>query len=49
MPFLSGLRKEKIDQITLETLKSWRCKPAIDPEGKSVPVRIPFEVTFRIY
>ena len=38
-----------LDDSVITTLKTWRCKPAIGPGGKPVPVSVPFEVTFRLY
>jgi hypothetical protein len=30
-------------------MRTWRCKPVTGPNGKPVPVLVPFEVTFRLY
>jgi protein TonB len=38
-----------LDDNTLQTLKTWRCKPATGPSGKPVPVIVTFEVNFRLY
>lgn len=38
-----------LDDNTIQTLKTWRCKPALGPNGKPVPVIVPFEVNFRLY
>jgi protein TonB len=38
-----------LDDSVITTLKTWRCKPAIGPGGRPVPVSVPFEVTFRLY
>jgi len=38
-----------LDETTMNTLRTWRCKPANGPNGKPVPVQVPFEVTFRLY
>ncbi len=38
-----------LDENTLQTLKTWRCKPATGPGGKPVPVIVTFEVNFRLY
>ena len=51
---LSNLRVIKspglgLDENTITTLKTWRCKPAVGPNGKPVPVIVPFEVNFRLY
>jgi TonB family protein len=39
----------ELDAKSIETLKTWRLEPAKNPEGRSVPVRVEFEVTFRLY
>ncbi len=51
---LSGLRLIKspglgLDENTLNTLKTWRCKAATGPSGKPVPTIVTFEVNFRLY
>ena len=38
-----------LDDSTVNTMRTWRCKPASGPNGKPVPVQVPFEVTFRLY
>ena len=38
-----------LDDSTVNTMRTWRCKPANGPNGKPVPVQVPFEVTFRLY
>ncbi len=38
-----------LDDNTITTLKTWRCKPSIGPSGKPVPVIVTFEVNFRLY
>jgi periplasmic protein TonB len=38
-----------LDESTINTMRTWRCKPAMGPSGKPVPVQVPFEVTFRLY
>jgi len=38
-----------LDESTINTLRTWRCKPANGPNGKPVNVQVPFEVTFRLY
>ena len=38
-----------LDESTVKTLRTWRCKPVIGPNGKPIPVSLPFEVTFRLY
>lgn len=37
-----------LNETTLATMKTWRCRPA-QMDGKNVPVRIQFEVNFRLY
>jgi periplasmic protein TonB len=51
---LSNLRLIKspglgLDENTITTLKTWRCKPATGPQGKPVPTLVTFEVNFRLY
>ena len=38
-----------LDESTINTLRTWRCKPALGPNGKPVAVSAPVEVTFRLY
>ena len=38
-----------LDQVAVTTVKSWRFKPAMNVDGKPVPVHVPIEVTFRMY
>jgi len=38
-----------LDESTINTMRTWRCKPVTGPNGKPVPVIVPFEVTFRLY
>lgn len=38
-----------LDENTLTTLRTWRCKPATGPAGKPVRVIVQFEVNFRLY
>lgn len=37
-----------LDEITLKTLKSWKCKPATGPEGKPVPTIVTFQINFKL-
>jgi protein TonB len=51
---LSNLRLIKspglgLDENTLTTLKTWRCKAATGAAGKPVPTIVTFEVSFRLY
>jgi TonB family protein len=36
------------DEAALECLRSWRFEPAKDADGKSVPVRVPVQITFKM-
>lgn len=38
-----------LDENTIATVKTWRCKPSIGPNGKPVPSLVPIEVTFHLY
>lgn len=38
-----------LDENTINTMKTWRCKPVTGPAGKPVPVIVPFEINFRLY
>ena len=38
-----------LDENAITAVKEWKFKPAIGPDGKPVPVRIPIVVTFRLY
>ena len=38
-----------LDDQIIRTLKTWRCRPANGPNGKPVPVIVPFQVNFRLY
>jgi len=38
-----------LDENTLNTLKTWRCKAATGPSGKPVATIVTFEVNFRLY
>jgi TonB family protein len=38
-----------LDENTINTMRTWRCKPVTGPGGKPVPVIVPFEVNFRLY
>jgi protein TonB len=37
-----------LNKNALDTLKSWRCKPATK-DGKPIPVLVPFEINFRLH
>jgi len=38
-----------LDENTINTLKTWRCKAATGASGKPVPTIVTFEVNFRLY
>ena len=38
-----------LDDSVINTLKTWRCKPALGPGRRPVPVAVPFEVAFRLF
>jgi periplasmic protein TonB len=38
-----------LDDTTVQTMRTWRCKPATGPSGKPVPTIVSFEVNFRLY
>jgi TonB family protein len=38
-----------LGEKAVEAVKTWRCKPALGPNGKPIPVQVPIEVTFRLY
>jgi TonB family protein len=38
-----------LDETTVQTMKTWRCKAALGPSGRPVPTRVQFEVNFRLY
>jgi len=38
-----------LDETTLQTMKTWRCKAATGPNGRLVPTLVSFEVSFRLY
>jgi periplasmic protein TonB len=38
-----------LDEKAVEAVRTWRCKPAIGPNGKPVPTQVPIEVTFRLF
>jgi TonB family protein len=43
---LRGLERS-LDQRAVETVRGWRFKPALGPDGKAVAVRSAIEVTYR--
>jgi protein TonB len=38
-----------LDETTVTTMRTWRCKAALGPSGRAVPTRVQFEVNFRLY
>jgi TonB family protein len=38
-----------LDDTTVQTMRTWRCKAATGPNGKLVPTLVSFEVNFRLY
>jgi TonB family protein len=40
---------KKLDQLSLATIKTWRCKPATDADGNRVAIRVPFEIAFKLF
>jgi TonB family protein len=38
-----------LDDTTVQTMRTWRCKAALGPNGRPVPTRVQFEVNFRLY
>src|SRR5262249_23923469 len=38
-----------LDESAMKIMKQWKCEPAIGPNGKLVPTKVPFEITFRLY
>lgn len=37
------------DEVIKKTMKKWKCSPAIGPNGKPIPVIVPFQFNFRMY
>jgi protein TonB len=38
-----------LEEKAIEAVKGWKFKPAVGPNGRSVPTIVPIEVTFRLY
>jgi TonB family protein len=38
-----------LDQMALDTVESWRFEPSRDPTGLAVAVRVPIEVTYKLF
>jgi periplasmic protein TonB len=38
-----------LEEKSIEAVKKWKFKPATGPDGNPVAVRIPIEITFRLY
>ena len=39
----------QLDSEAVNDVKTWKFKPAVNLDGKAVPVRVPIEVSFRLY
>jgi TonB family protein len=37
-----------MEDVIVKTMKTWKCDPGIGPEGKPIPMLIPFELNFRL-
>jgi TonB family protein len=51
---VTNMRVEKspglgLDETTVQTMRTWRCKPAVGPGGRPVATLVQFEVNFRLY
>jgi TonB family protein len=38
-----------LEERSIEAVKKWRFKPAVGPDGNPVAVRVPVEISFRLY
>lgn len=38
-----------LDEVVRKTLEKWKCSPATGPNGKPVPVIVPFQINYRLY
>jgi protein TonB len=38
-----------LDDVTLATMKTWRCRAGLGPSRRPVPTEVQFEVNFRLY
>jgi TonB family protein len=38
-----------LDEAAMDAVRTWKLKPATDPDGKAIPVRQTIEVTFHLY
>jgi protein TonB len=38
-----------LDETTVQTMRTWRCKAALGPSGRPVATSVQFEVNFRLY
>ena len=50
---IENIRIEKspglgLDQLIVNTLKTWKCKPASGPNGQPIPSAVPFDINFQI-
>lgn len=37
-----------MDDVILRTMKTWKCNPGVGPQGKPIPMLVPFELNFRL-
>jgi TonB family protein len=38
-----------LDESALDSMKRWKCSPAIGPDGKPAPAKVRFQVNFKLY
>lgn len=38
-----------MDEVAVETVRNWKFKPAIGPDGKPIAVSLPIEISFRLF
>jgi TonB family protein len=39
----------ELDALALGAIKTWKLKPAEDPSGNPIPVRVPIEINFKLF
>jgi protein TonB len=37
-----------LDESVMQTMKTWKCKPAVGKDGKPIAVTVPFQFNFRL-
>jgi len=37
-----------LEESVIKTLKKWKCEPAKDRDGKTVPTIVPFQISFHL-